>query len=106
MITASSTTVLANLAYLIGAVVVAVIIGLVVWFRHRQPKSVDATISSFQRGLSALAPEEGSGGHFRSSSEPPRIRQAPIGLSHVRVDPAGQGTPAPAAEELGGGEAG
>ena len=48
MITASSTTVLANLAYLIGAVVVAIIAGMLVWLRHRQPKSVDANVESFQ----------------------------------------------------------
>ena len=54
---ASSSVVLANLAYLIGAVVLAVIGGTVVWLRHRQPKSVDANVASFSRGLRALAPE-------------------------------------------------
>ena len=54
---ASSSVVLANLAYLLGAVVLAVIGGTVVWLRHRQPKSVDANVASFNRGLRALAPD-------------------------------------------------
>jgi hypothetical protein len=55
--TASSGVVLSNLAYLIGAVVLAFIGGLVVWLFHRQPKSVDANVESFQRGLQAIAPD-------------------------------------------------
>jgi hypothetical protein len=55
--TASSGVVLSNLAYLIGAVVLAIIGGLIVWLRHRQPKSVDANVESFSRGLRALAPD-------------------------------------------------
>jgi hypothetical protein len=55
--TASSGVVLSNLAYLIGAVVVAFIGGLLVWLHHRQPKSVDANVESFQRGLQAIAPD-------------------------------------------------
>jgi hypothetical protein len=55
--TASSGVVLSNLAYLIGAVVLAFIGGLAVWLYHRQPKSVDANVESFQRGLQAIAPD-------------------------------------------------
>lgn len=64
---ASSSVVLSNLAYLIGAVVFAVLGGVVVWWRHRTPKSVQANISSFNRGLRALAPEgeEGQAAHER-----------------------------------------
>ena len=40
-----------------GAVVLAIIGGLIVWLRHRQPKSVDANVESFHRGLRALAPD-------------------------------------------------
>ena len=58
---ASSSTVLSNLAYLIGAVVLAVIGGLAVWLHHRQPKSVDANMASFRRGLNALAPDANTG---------------------------------------------
>lgn len=79
---ASSGTVLANLAYLIGAVVVAAIAAVLVWLRHRQPKSVDANVASFRRGLSALAPEDGGSSSRRP--EPVRIRPTP---SHVRIDP-------------------
>jgi hypothetical protein len=67
--TASSGVVLGNLAYLIGAVVVAVIGGLIVWLHHRQPKSVDANVESFNRGLRALAPDASG----------PSSRRAPAG---------------------------
>jgi hypothetical protein len=66
--TASSGVVLGNLAYLIGAVVVAIIGGLAVWLHHRQPKSVDAHVESFQRGLQAIAPD---------SSHPVPLRSGP-----------------------------
>lgn len=89
--TASSTTVLANLAYLIGAVLLAVIIGLVVWLRHRQPKSVDANMASFRRGLSALAPDAEPVNAARQA-DAARIRPVPAGLTHVRVEPVGART--------------
>jgi type IV secretory pathway VirB10-like protein len=54
---ASSTLVIQNLAYLVGAIVLAIVIGLVVWLRHRPPRSVDANVESFHRGLRALAPD-------------------------------------------------
>lgn len=92
--TASSATVLANLAYLIGAVVVAVILGLLVWLKHRKPKSVDANMASFRRGLSALAPDEGPSPLIRRT-EPIRIR--PTGLTHVKLEPAR--IPAPADDQ-------
>lgn len=84
---ASSGTALANLAYLIGAVVVAVIGGLIVWARHRQPRSVDANMASFRRGLSALAPDARpvSGTTIRHS-DGPAGRSAASGLTHVRLE--------------------
>jgi hypothetical protein len=111
VITASSTTVLSNLAYLIGAVVVAVIIGLLVWLRHRQPKSVDANISSFRRGLSALAPEAGTPNRPNRSSPPAeqsRIAPVPAQLNHVRLESGVPGGPSPTqgGAESGGGETG
>lgn len=84
---ASSTTVLANLAYLIGAVLLAVIIGLVVWLRHRQPKSVDANVASFRRGLSALAPDASPAGTAVRQTDAARIRPGPAEMTHVRVEP-------------------
>jgi hypothetical protein len=70
--TASSSVVLSNLAYLIGAVVFAVLGGVVVWWRHRTPKSVQANISSFSRGLRALAPEGEDGGTVHQPGIEPR----------------------------------
>jgi len=81
---ATSSTVWENLSYLIGAVVVAILGGLGVWLKHRQPKSVESNMASFRRGLSALAPDESPERHRGSTAAP---RQAPSGLTHVRIDP-------------------
>lgn len=78
---ASSSVVLSNLAYLIGAVVFAVLGGVAVWWRHRTPKSVHANISSFNRGLRALAPE---GEDARPVPEPGlRIEPRPGGVRTI-----------------------
>jgi hypothetical protein len=53
--------VITNLLYLIVAIGVAVIGALVVVLRHRKPKSVEANVASFHRGLRALAPDQPSG---------------------------------------------
>jgi hypothetical protein len=66
--TASSGVVISNLAYLIGAVVLAIIGGIIVWLHHRQPQSVDANVESFQRGLRALAPDPAG---FGPTQRPP-----------------------------------
>lgn len=79
---ASSSTVLSNLAYLIGAVVVAVIAGLALWLHHRQPKSADASMASFRRGLSALAPDSPSGKTVADN----RPRPVTPALTHVKVE--------------------
>lgn len=42
--------------YLAGAVVVAVVLVLVITVRHRRPKSLEANVESFNRGLQALSP--------------------------------------------------
>ncbi|HEY3810726.1 MAG TPA: hypothetical protein VGL49_04760 [Acidimicrobiales bacterium] len=88
--TASSSVVLSNLAYLIGAVVLAIIGGLAVWLHHRQPKSVDANVESFNRGLRALAPEAGSGGS-RIQTRIVALPVSPRGdLGPVEGEPAGE----------------
>ncbi len=66
--TASSAVVVSNLAYSSGAVVLAIIGGLIVWLRHRQPKSVDANVESFHRGLRALAPDASHPGSGRATA--------------------------------------
>ena len=102
--TASSATVLANLAYLIGAVVFAVIIGGLVWLRHRQPKSVDANMALFRRGLSALAPDrDGTSAGVR---DPAPIRPVPTVPVHVRVERGPQSEPDDAGAEAQGGQSG
>jgi hypothetical protein len=96
----SSSTVLANLAYLIGAVVVAFIGGLIVWIRHRQPKSVDANMASFRRGLNALAPDTRSAAPAHAKRPDQfKIRPVAAGLTHVRLGSDGGG---PAAADVRG----
>lgn len=84
---ASSSTVLSNLAYLIGAVVLAGVGGVGVWLRYRQPKSVDAGMASFRRGLSALAPDSAP-----DRRPAPKSRPAPNGLTHVTHVKVGSGS--------------
>lgn len=107
---ASSATVLANLAYLIGAVVLAVVVGLAVWLRHRQPKSVDANMASFRRGLSALAPDSDGPASAARQAEVARIRPVPAELTHVRVEPGARSdpdeSPGYAGDDLEGGQTG
>ena len=52
----TASVVLSNLAYVVGAVVIAVVISSVLVVRQRRPKSVEANVESFNRGLRALAP--------------------------------------------------
>ena len=49
--------VVSNLLYPVIAVGVAVVLCVVVVLRHRRPKSVEANMRAFNRGLRALAPE-------------------------------------------------
>ncbi|MGI8493682.1 MAG: hypothetical protein ACR2NJ_13215 [Acidimicrobiales bacterium] len=53
---------MSNLMYLAGAVVVAVVISSALVLRHRKPRSVEANMASFHRGLRALAPDHPPGG--------------------------------------------
>ena len=48
---------MANLVYLIGAVVAIAIICGVLYVRNRQPRSMDWGIDSFRKELRALAPD-------------------------------------------------
>lgn len=94
---ASSSTVISNLAYLIGAVVLAVLGGIAVSLRHRKPKSVDANMASFRKGLSALAPDAPPG------NAPSGVRAIPGGLTRVRIErAAGE---APGVQAISGGPA-
>jgi hypothetical protein len=46
-----------NLIYLVIAVVLSVIGSLILWYRNRQPRSMDHGIRQFSKGLEALAPD-------------------------------------------------
>jgi hypothetical protein len=103
-VTASSSVVLSNLAYLIGAVLLAIIFGLLVWLRHRKPKSIDANVESFNRGLRALAPDrEPPSRHSRKRGQSPARTPIPgtvVPMRSVRVAPirTPQVTPPPPPE--------
>ena len=88
--TASSGVVLSNLAYLLGAILLAVIGGVIVWLHHRQPKSVDANVESFHRGLRALAPDASIRDRFVRSGRPDS--------RPVRIQPRSTRSPETAAE--------
>ncbi len=48
---------LGPLYYLAGAVAVAVVLVAQITLRHRRPKSLEANVESFNRGLRALSPD-------------------------------------------------
>jgi len=67
---------------------VAIIGGLAVSMRHRQPKSVDANMAEFRRGLEALAPDSDASSHAAARPEDFKIRPVPPGaLSKKRLGP-------------------
>lgn len=49
--------VVSNLMYPVGAVAAIVVLSLIVVLRHRRPKSIEANMETFNRGLRALAPD-------------------------------------------------
>ena len=68
----ATAVVLSNLLYLVGAVVLAVIGGVIVAVRHRKPKSVEANMESFNRGLRALSPVPPAARTGRAQTRPAR----------------------------------
>lgn len=48
---------MSNLIYLAIAIVLSLLGSLILWYRTRQPRSMDAGIKQFSRGLEALAPD-------------------------------------------------
>lgn len=73
-----------NIVFTAGAVVLAVVIGIVVALRHRTPKTVEATVDSFSRGLQALSPEGRSNRRGRRRPAP-ASEPAPLPAQSVRT---------------------
>lgn len=74
--------VVSNLLYSAVAVGVAAVLCIAIWLRHRKPKSVEANMRAFNKGLRALAPETSGG--VRPSPMSARLRPpAPTGLPAV-----------------------
>lgn len=57
---------MSNLIYLVIAIVLSLAGSFVLWLRTRQPKSVEAGIEQFSKGLRALAPDAPDKGERRS----------------------------------------
>lgn len=98
----TASVVISNLAYLVGAVVLAIIGGLIVVWFHRRPTSTEAHLETFNRGLQALSPE----GATKSQSVGIRRLPAPVVghevIDRVRVPEAGRQAaqvPGPAGQE-------
>lgn len=62
---------MSNLAYLLLAITFSLLGSLIVWYRHRQPRSVEYAIDEFQRELQALAPEQSPSPPTPSTPPPP-----------------------------------
>jgi hypothetical protein len=56
-----SAMVLANLMYVVGAIIAATLLSVFIVFRHRRPKSLEAGIEMFSRELRALQPDRRGG---------------------------------------------
>ena len=52
---------MSNLLYLVIALALSAIGSLILWYRHRRPRSMEAGIDEFSRELKALAPERREG---------------------------------------------
>lgn len=48
---------MSNLLYLLVAVALSVVGSLILWLRHRKPRSLESGIDEFTRELRALAPK-------------------------------------------------
>ena len=57
---------MSNLLYLVAAVIISALGGLVLWARHRRPQSLEAGIDEFRSELRALAPDRGDEREARS----------------------------------------
>jgi hypothetical protein len=63
---------MANLLYLVGVIVFAVVVSLIIVVRNRKPTSMEAGIEAFNRELRALAPDKRSAGGPRSRKDDQR----------------------------------
>lgn len=69
-----ASVVLGNLMYLIAAVALIIVGSLAVAIYHHRPKSIEANMDSFNRGLKALAPDAVPARHRWRKSVPAQAR--------------------------------
>lgn len=68
----SSSVVISNLAYVVGALVLAIVITTVLAIRYRRPRTTEEDMDEFHRGLAALNPDRGSKSGSRRTATPLR----------------------------------
>jgi hypothetical protein len=96
--------VVSNLLYPLIAVVVAALLCVGVVLQHRRPKSVEANMEAFNKGLRALAPD--SDGGKGSSTRPAPRRGAPSTVARQPSVPLAPSVPEyPDADSVDGVEA-
>ncbi len=92
---AASGVVLSNLMYVVGALLLMIVIIAVIVLRQRKPKSVEANMESFNRGLRALAPDAPTPGRgpvpaasaLKGGTSAENLRQSRT-VAGRRVDPS------------------
>ena len=58
---------MSNLIYLVIAIMLSLVGSLILWYRTRQPRSMEAGMEQFSKGLRALAPDADPGKGERRS---------------------------------------
>lgn len=84
-----SSVVISNLAYLAGAIVLAVVITTVVAIRHNRPRSTEDDMDDFHRGLAALNPDRGQApNHDRGQRRSPAMTRSTAPGSEAAARPS------------------
>jgi hypothetical protein len=77
---------MANAAFLLVAIGVSIVGSLLLWLRHRKPKTFMSSIDDFQREMTALGREqdEKANGRWRRTARPEDLDDAGGDLSERR----------------------
>lgn len=94
---ASSSVVISNLAYLVGAIVLAIVVTCLVALYHRRPRSTEQDMDEFHKRLVALDPDRGRKRGRRGSRRAPQpIATRPEPHTNSRPQLRPQRLPGPA----------
>ena len=81
-----TSVIISNLAYLVGAVVLAILVTTVVAIHHRRPRSTEDDMNDFSRSLAALNPDRGPNRHAKARRTATRL-EAPTRLETTVARP-------------------